>query len=85
MSSTAIEQRLTELWETPKTVKGWLSTVDHKELGKRYIATASTFLVIGGIEALILRLQLARPNQDLLGPETYNQMFTMHGMTMIWW
>ncbi len=85
MSSTAIEQRLTELWETPKTVKGWLSTVDHKELGKRYIATALTFLVIGGIEALILRLQLARPNQDLLGSETYNQMFTMHGMTMIWW
>jgi len=43
------------------------------------------FLLIGGIEALIMRLQLARPDQSILGPETYNQIFTMHGMTMIFW
>ncbi len=83
--STAVEQRLFELWDTPKTFKGWLSTVDHKEIGIRYIATAMVFLFIGGIEALIMRIQLARPDQAILGPETYDQIFTMHGMTMIFW
>jgi cytochrome c oxidase subunit I len=83
--STAVEQRLMDLWETPKTLKGHLSTVDHKEIGKRYIITAMVFLLIGGIEALIMRIQLARPDQNILGPETYNQIFTMHGMTMIFW
>ncbi len=83
--STAVEQRLFELWETPKTIRGLLSTVDHKEIGKRYIATAIVFLLIGGIEALIMRIQLARPDQAILGPETYNQIFSMHGMTMIFW
>jgi cytochrome c oxidase subunit I len=83
--STAVQQRLLELWETPKTFYGWFSTVDHKELGKRYIITAMTFLLIGGVEALIMRIQLARPDEAFLGPETYNQIFTMHGMTMIFW
>ena len=83
--STAVEQRLFELWESPKTLKGHLATVDHKEIGKRYIATAIVFLLIGGIEALIMRIQLARPDLRILGAETYNQIFTMHGMTMIFW
>lgn len=83
--STAVEQRLIELWETPKTFYGWISTVDHKEIGKRYIATAIAFLLIGGVEALIMRIQLARPDQNILGPETYDQIFSMHGMTMIFW
>ena len=83
--STAVEQRLFELWDTPKTFRGWLSTVDHKEIGIRYIATAMMFLFIGGIEALIMRIQLARPDQAIVGTETYDQIFTMHGMTMIFW
>ena len=49
----------------------------------RYLVTAFAFLVIGGIEALIMRVQLAQPEQHLLTPEQYNQLFTMHGMTMI--
>ncbi|MGH9521564.1 MAG: cytochrome c oxidase subunit I [Terriglobales bacterium] len=83
--SVAVQQRLTELWETPKTLHGLLGTVDHKELGHRYIVTSLIFLVLGGVEALILRLQLAGPNKQLLTPEMYNQIFTMHGMTMIFW
>ena len=47
---------------------GWLSTVDHKEIGKRYLVTAFAFLLIGGVEALIMRIQLARPNQTVLTP-----------------
>lgn len=85
MATATIEQRLEELWETPKTLYGKLSTVDHKEIGWRYIVTAMVFLVVGGVEALIMRLQLAGPNGHLLGPETYNQFYTMHGTTMIYW
>jgi cytochrome c oxidase subunit I len=83
--SAAVEQRLTQLWETPHTLRGWLTTVDHKKLGKRYLATAFVFLLIGGLEALVMRLQLAGPDRNLLGPETYDQLFTMHSITMIFW
>jgi cytochrome c oxidase subunit 1/cytochrome c oxidase subunit I+III len=69
----------------PHTVRGWLSTVDHKHLGKRYLATAIVFLLIGGVEALILRIQLARADQTLLTPEAYDQIFSMHAITMIFW
>ncbi len=85
MSSAAVQQRLTEIWETPKTTWGWLSTVDHKEIGKRYLATAFLFLILGGIEAMIIRLQLARADQALLSPEAYDQIFSMHGITMMFW
>lgn len=77
------EIRLASLWETPPGWRGWLSTVDHKTIGLRYLITAFLFLLLGGIEALIMRLQLARPDQTLLTPEQYNQLFTMHGVTMI--
>jgi cytochrome c oxidase subunit I len=83
--SAVITERLTRIWETPATFRGWLSTVDHKEIGRRYLVTAVAFLIVGGIEALIIRLQLARADQNLISPETYNQIFTMHGATMILW
>jgi cytochrome c oxidase subunit 1/cytochrome c oxidase subunit I+III len=75
--------RLTRLWETPHNVLAQLATVDHKQLGVRYIVTACVFLALGGVEATVMRLQLARPGAHLLSPETYNQLFTMHGMTMM--
>src|SRR3954451_10021893 len=75
--------RLEHLWASEPGIKGWLSTVDHKELGKRYLATAFIFLILGGLEALALRLQLAQPNMNVLTPEQYNQLFSMHGITMI--
>jgi len=76
---------LKALWETEPGLKGWLSTVDHKEIGIRYIVTAFAFLIAGGVEALIFRLQLAGPELHLLSPEQYDQLFTMHGATMILW
>ncbi len=85
MSSAAVEARLTSLWETPKTTWGWFATVDHKELGLRYLVTAFIFLLIGGIEALLMRIQLSRADQAILSPEVYDQIFTMHGVTMIFW
>jgi cytochrome c oxidase subunit I len=77
------ERRLSELWESAPGWRGWLSTVDHKEIGLRYLFTSFGFLLIGGIEALIMRVQLAGPDQSLLTPDQYNQLFTMHGVTMI--
>ncbi len=85
MSTATVQQRLTEIWETPKGVWGWFASVDHKEVGHRYLATAFIFLIVGGVEALIMRIQLARPDNSWLTPEMYDQIFTMHGMTMIFW
>ncbi len=78
-----LADELHEIWKSEPGIGGWLSTVDHKQIGIRYIVTAFVFLIAGGIEALIFRLQLAGPNEHLLTPEQYNQLFTVHGMTMI--
>jgi cytochrome c oxidase subunit I len=64
-------------------VHEWIVTVDHKRLGLMYFGYGMIFLVIGGIEASILRAQLVVANNHLVSPETFNQMFTMHGTTMI--
>ena len=61
----------------------WVATVDHKRIGILYLVTALFFFCVGGVEALIIRLQLARPNGTLVSAETFNQLFTMHGTTMI--
>ena len=61
----------------------WVATVDHKKIGILYLFTALFFFAIGGVEALVLRIQLARPNSSVVSPEAFNQLFTMHGTTMI--
>jgi cytochrome c oxidase subunit 1 len=61
----------------------WIVTVDHKRLGILYILYALIFLVIGGVEATVMRIQLIRPHNDFVTPEVFNRMFTMHGTTMI--
>ncbi len=63
--------------------KSWLFTVDHKRIGILYGGTAMFFFLVGGVEALLIRLQLAQPNGTVLSADTYNQVFTMHGVTMI--
>ena len=77
------QKRLLDLWETKPGLLGILGTTDHKVIGMRYIVTAFIFLAFGGIEALIMRLQLAGPNGTLLTPEQYDELFSTHGMTMI--
>src|SRR5258707_13159982 len=61
----------------------WVTTVDHKKIGIMYVLLAVVFLVIGGCEALLLRWQLLWPRYDFLGPDVFNQMFTLHGTTMV--
>jgi cytochrome c oxidase subunit 1 len=61
----------------------WITTVDHKRIGTLYLWTALTFFIIGGLEAVLIRTQLAAPNMGFVSAETYNQLFTMHGTTMV--
>jgi cytochrome c oxidase subunit 1 len=78
-----LRRELESTWEDRPGLWGWLCSVDHKSIGKRYIITAFAFLVLGGLLAAAMRLQLARPEAGLVGPDLYNQLFTMHGSTMM--
>src|SRR5437868_8301514 len=61
----------------------WVTTVDHKKIGIMYVLMAVLFLVIGGCQAVLIRLQLFWPRSEFLGPDTFNGLFTMHGTTMV--
>ena len=78
-----IVERLEAIWGEKPGLIGWIGSVDHKSIGIRYLVTAFALLIVGGLEALVMRAQLAQPGQHLLTPEQYNQMFSMHGVTMI--
>src|SRR5256885_9922691 len=69
-------------WQDGGGIWGWLTTIDHKVIAKRYIITAFLMFIAGGLEAAMMRMQLARPENTLLGPDKYNQIFTVHGTTM---
>jgi len=71
------------LKERPRGWLEWLTTTDHKQIGILYLFTTFLFFIIGGVEALLMRLQLAAPNNTLVQPEAYNGLVTMHGTTMI--
>ncbi|MGZ3846185.1 MAG: cbb3-type cytochrome c oxidase subunit I, partial [Flavisolibacter sp.] len=66
-----------------KKILYWLSSVDHKAIGKMYLLAALLFFIVGGSEAILMRTQLAVANNHFLPPDAYNQIFTMHGVTMI--
>lgn len=70
-------------WSDAPGFKGWLTTVDHKRIGVRYLVTAFVFFLMGGVLALLMRVQLARPDSSLMGPDRYNQLFSMHGSSMM--
>src|SRR6476659_1565251 len=76
LKGAKLEARLERTWSRPPGILGWLATVDHKEIGRRYIVTALIFLALGGVLSLIMRLQLARPDNNLVGAQRYNELFT---------
>src|SRR3990172_7867358 len=85
-NSSPILEAMRQLREDAASYRGiwsWITTVDHKRIGIMYGVTALAFFVLGGIEALLIRLQLATPNGEVLTPDQYNRIFTMHGTTMI--
>jgi cytochrome c oxidase subunit 1 len=78
--------RLPRFMKRPRStdgILGWITTIDHKRIGVLYGVTAFIFFLAGGIEALLIRLQLATPNGKILTAQVYNQVFTMHGTTMV--
>src|ERR1700758_1153481 len=85
MSTDVLALPRTELVSRPIVARlhDWVTTVDHKRLGILYIIYALVFLLIAGVEAIIIRIQLIRPHNDFVSPQVFNRMFTMHGTTMI--
>ena len=71
-------------WEEPKGLIGLLSTISNQELGKLFMLTAVVFFLLAGLMALLMRTQLAVPENHLVGPKVFNEMFTMHGSTMMY-
>src|SRR5262245_7040415 len=67
----------------PKGWYSWVTTTDHKRIGIMYLVLTFVFFMMGGVEALLMRLQLGEADNSLLSPQTYNQLFTLHGTTMI--
>ncbi len=82
-TATAPIQATAHYHVEPTGVMSWLTTVDHKRIGVLYLYSSLFFFLVGGLEALIIRMQLHGPNGTLVSAETYNQLFTMHGTTMI--
>jgi cytochrome c oxidase subunit I+III len=78
-----IEAALRKSWDDPPGMKGLFGAVNHKTIGRRFLLTAFGFFIAGGILAVLMRLQLAKPDNTLIGPDLYNQLFTMHGSTMM--
>jgi cytochrome c oxidase subunit 1 len=70
-------------YRQPAGLWGWIIAVDHKAIAKRYIVTAFAFFIIAGLLAALMRLQLARPANHIVGPDRYNQLFTVHGTAMM--
>ncbi|HEY0809645.1 MAG TPA: cbb3-type cytochrome c oxidase subunit I, partial [Longimicrobiales bacterium] len=71
-----VHHKRTGIWD-------WITTVDHKKIGILYAVTALIFMLVGGFEAILIRIQLAKPENAFLSADTYNQIFTMHGTTMV--
>jgi cytochrome c oxidase subunit I len=84
IQGVAVPQRPISAERFSRTAIGaWITTTDHKKIGVMYMCTGFFFFLVGGIEALLIRTQLAVPNNTVLSPDAYNQVFTMHGTTMI--
>ncbi len=79
----AVRAELERSWGDRPGFLGWLSTTDHKRIALRYMITAFTFFLLGGLNAGLMWLQLSRPENGFLGPDAYNQIFTVHGTTMM--
>jgi cytochrome c oxidase subunit I len=81
----AVEETLAAQQGRPplNVVYEWLTTVDHKKIGLMYIVYALIFLVVGGLQAVLMRIQLLVPNNDFISPQVFNRLFTMHGTTMV--
>ena len=83
LSGVELDERLAATWARAPGLIGWLSSVDHKEIGRRYVITALAFLALAGALAIAMRMQLAKPNNNLISAQRYDEIFTLHGTTMM--
>ncbi|MBW8788601.1 cytochrome c oxidase subunit I [Rhizobium leguminosarum] len=83
LADAEVERQLTTIWGSRPGFWGAVASVDHKVIARRYIVTAFIFLILGGLLALAMRLQLAQPEARFISPDRYNQIFTMHGSNMM--
>ncbi|KQM95209.1 cytochrome B [Sphingomonas sp. Leaf22] len=83
MKALRLHHELTAIWRTEPGWRGALRSVNHSDIGKRFIVAAFVFFAIGGVLAMLIRAQLATPRSAFVGPEVYNQIFTMHGSIMM--
>jgi cytochrome c oxidase subunit I len=83
VSAGESEERLERTWSERRGIYRWFAPVHHTTIGKMYFVTAGIFFLLGGILAALIRIQLSRPENNFLGPDRYNQFFTVHGSTMI--
>ncbi|MDX1387416.1 MAG: cbb3-type cytochrome c oxidase subunit I, partial [bacterium] len=86
MSENVLVPELEESLPSPRSSEGllaWVASVDHKQVGILYLLASLLFFFVGGFEAFLIRLQLAAPNLKILSPGMYNELFTMHGVTMV--
>ena len=83
LEGVQLSSTLERIWRTPSGLVGILTSVDHKVIGRRYIVTSFVFLLLGGILAVLMRIQLAGPEKTFLSNDKFNQIFTMHGSTMM--
>ncbi len=78
------EEKLSKLWADPPGIIGWFSSLQNDALGTRIMGTAFFFFLVGGVAALLMRVQLAQPQATIIGPDRFNELFTMHGSTMMY-
>jgi cytochrome c oxidase subunit I+III len=83
LDESAVKARLERTWLEPSGIWGFLTTVDPKRIGRRYIVTAFVFFALGGVLALLMRLQLAHAQNTFISADRYSQIFSMHGTTMM--
>src|SRR5215210_6227382 len=83
MTDEQLHVELSRTWQKPRGLRGFLTDNHHTTIGLRFMITAFIFLILGGIEALLMRTQLARPENHFVTNDLYNQLFTMHGSTMM--
>ncbi len=83
MNALQRHRALSRIWASAPGLRGWFTTVNHTDLGRMFLAVAVFFFIVGGILAMLIRAQLASPRSAFLGPDHYNQVFTMHGTIMM--
>ncbi|MEJ6022064.1 cytochrome c oxidase subunit I [Ramlibacter sp. PS4R-6] len=83
LHDTQVAALLDRTWDDPRGFLGWFCVVNHKTIAKRFIVACLVFFALAGLLAAVMRLQLARPDNNVVGPDMYNQLFTMHGSAMM--